>query len=76
MLLVEAISERFVLLCDTAETARGGMLDANRGVAWRAFVADWSKAAGSANFGWAAEAFKTRKQKAESRKPDGQKLKR
>ena len=70
MLLVEADGARFVAVCETAEAALGGALDVSSGVAGTAFVAGKSEAGRSANFGWAADAFKSRKQKAESRKAD------
>src|ERR1035437_6637062 len=67
MLLVKAAGERFVVACETADAVPDGALDAIRGVAGRAFVAGWTQTGSSANFGWAATAFESRKQKAESR---------
>src|ERR1035441_5544028 len=67
MLLVEAARERFVVACETADAAAGGPLDAIREVAGRASVAGWTQTGRSANFGAAADAFKSRKQKTESR---------
>jgi hypothetical protein len=68
MLLVEAAGERFVVACEKADAAAGGPLDVMCGVTGRAFVAGWTQVGNSANFGWAATAFESRKQKAESRK--------